>query len=414
MATNTALHRLTSAKLKHGLEAHRRYSDGGGLWLQVSKSGTRSWIFRYVIGGRVRWHGLGAYPDVTLKEARERAADLRKLVRDGVDLIVEKRAEKLRGVSFKAFATDYIKAQSPGWKNPKHRQQWTNTLTTYAYPVIGDLPIDSLDQSHILKILRPIWNGKTETANRIRSRIENILDAAKVEGLRTGENPARWRANLKHVLPKRADVAPVKNHPAMPYADVPQFMAELRIKNSTSARALEFTVLTAVRTSATIGAVWDEFDFDAKLWTVPAERADVKITDGKPRFVPLCKRALEILDSFRERTDDSPYVFPGGKLRYPLSNMAMLNLLHDMRSDFTVHGFRSSFKDWASECTRADNIVSEMALFHVVKDETERAYRRGVLLEKRRKLMRDWEGFCAQPPAKRDGVVTPFRKKERA
>lgn len=428
MASRTALNRLTPAQLKHGLELHRRYSDGGGLWLQVSKSGTRSWLFRYVIDGRVRWHGLGAYPDVTLKQARQLAEGMRGDALSGVDLIAEKRVKKLKGKTFKEFAADYIKTQSPGWKNPKHRQQWTNTLTTYAYPVIGDLPLNAIEQSHVLKILKPLWvekseGGKTETATRVRSRIENILDAAKAEGKRTGENPARWRGNLKHSLPKPRKVSPVINHPAMPFDKIPAFMTDLRKRNSTSARALEFTILTAVRTGATIGATWNEFDLDAKLWTVSPERAGVKITEegSKPKVTPLSDRAIEILGMFRERQqpDGTAYVFPGDAPKEPLSNMAMLELLRGMlgkTKGVTVHGFRSSFKDWASESTDPvyDDIVSEMALWHAIKDETVKSYRRGVLLERRRLMMGDWARYCAPPRVKRSGIATPKNKKGRA
>jgi len=429
MASRTALNRLTTAKLKHGLEPHRRYSDGGGLWLQVSKSGTRSWLFRYTIDGRVRWHGLGAYPDVSLKQARDLAEGMRSDALSGVDLIAEKRVKKLKGVTFKEFATDYIKTQSPGWKNPKHKQQWTNTLTKYAYPIIGDLPLNAIEQDHIDKILngtlwdgKTLWEGKNETATRVRSRIENILDAAKVKGHRTGENPARWRANLKHTLPKPANVAPVEHHPAMPFKQIPVFMTELRARNSTSARALEFTILTAVRTGATIGAMWSEFDFDERLWTVSPSRAGVKMKPGsKPKVTPLSDRAIQILEMFRgeQQPDGESYVFPGDIPNEPLSNMAMLELLRGMlgkTKGVTVHGFRSTFKDWASESADPvyDDIVSEMALWHVIKDETVKSYRRGYLLARRREMMDDWARYCGSASVTGKRVIRQVRRKESA
>lgn len=428
MASRTALNRLTTAKLKHGLEPHRRYSDGGGLWLQVSKSGTRSWLFRYTVAGRIRWHGLGAYPEVSLAQARQLAEGMRGDALNGIDLIAEKRVKKLKGKTFEEFATEYIKTQSPGWKNPKHRQQWTNTLTTYAYPIIGDLPLNAIEQDHVLKILRPIWNEKTETASRVRSRIENILDAAKVEGHRAGENPARWKGNLKHVLPKPTDVTPVENHRAMPFEEIPTFMVDLRMRNSTSARALEFTILTAARTGATIGALWSDFDFGKKLWTVPPDRAGVKMKLGsKPKVITLSDRAIEILKMFRGRQqpDGASHVFPGDVPNEPLSDMAMIELLRGMIPDpdedrkhlskYVTHGFRSSFKDWASESTDPvyDNIVSEMALLHTIKDKTEKAYRRGVLLARRREMMDDWARYCASAPMKRKRIIRPVRGKER-
>ncbi len=413
MTAHTQLHRLTPAMLKHGLEPHRRYSDGGGLWLQVSKSGTRSWLFQYTIGGRARWHGLGPYPDVTMKEARERAVDLRKLVREGVDPIDQRKIEALKTATFRQVAKEYIDGQAPGWRNEKHRNQWTNTLTAEVYPVIGDLPVGSIDKPLVLKVLRPIWNVKPETADRVRARIEKILDYAKSSGSRSGENPAKWRGNLEHNFPKRSKLARVKHHAALPYADIPAFMAELRDRDSISARALEFLVLTATRTTAVIGATWDEIDLTAKLWTVSPKRAGVKIEGSDSKVVPLSDRVIEILKAL-PREKNNPHLFVGAKKGQSLSNMAMLELLRGMRDGQTVHGMRSCFKDWAAESTAYENIVSEAALWHSVADKVEAAYRRGALLEKRKRLMRDWARFCAQPPAKRDGIVTPFRKKESA
>lgn len=407
------LYRLKATELKSFTE-RGRYADGGGLWFQVSAFDTRAWIFQYRLGGRVRQHGLGPYPQVRLGEAREKADGLRKLVRDGVDPIAQKKTQAVRNQTFRQMATAYIEAQSPGWRNAKHRQQWTNTLTAYVYPVLGDLSVSAVDKAQVLKVLKPIWANKPETAERIRGRIEKILDYAKSNGAREGDNPAAWKANLAHDFPERSKVARVKHHEAMPYTEVPGFMAKLRARDSISARALEFTILTAARTGAVIGATWDEVDFTAKVWTVPPDRSGVKIEGSKPKVVPLCDRAIEILKEL-PREDSNPHVFVGGEKGRGLSNMAMLSLLQGITGKGpTVHGFRSSFKDWASDHGRYDNIVSEAALWHAVADKVEAAYRRGDLLEKRRRLMRDWARCCAEPPAKRDGVVTPFHKKESA
>jgi integrase len=404
--------RLSFAKLK-SLKERGRYADGGGLWFQVSKSGTRAWVFQFTINGRVRQAGLGGYPNVSLEAARQLASDHRQLVRQGVDPIARRKVEILKTVKFGKVAAEYIEAKSPGWRNPKHRQQWTNTLGTYVYPVIGELPVAEIDKALILKVLKPIWTAKPETADRVRARIEKVLDAAKSAGLRSGENPAKWRSNLEHDFPARSKLARVKHHEALPYSKIPEFMAALRANNSISARALEFLILTATRTGAVIGATWDEIDLEANLWTVSPERAGVKIEGNDPRVVPLSDRAIEILEIV-PRIKGNPHVFPGAGAGR-LSNMAMLMLLRGMLGKgATVHGFRSAFKDWAAESTGYENIVSEAALWHSVADKVEAAYRRGALLEKRKRLMRDWALYCSRPLAKRDSILTPFRKKERA
>ncbi|MBB5051547.1 MAG: site-specific integrase [Afipia sp.] len=403
------LHRLTATQLKSFTE-RGRYADGGGLWFQVSAFNTRAWIFQYRIGGRVRQKGLGPYPQVGLEKARKKAGKCRDQLDDGIDPIADTKAQARKKTTFKQMATAYVEAQAPGWRNAKHRQQWTNTLTTYVYPDIGDEAVCDVDKTKVLKVLKPVWAKTPETAERIRGRIEKILDYAKSNGAREGDNPAAWRGNLAHDFPGRSRLARVKNHEAMPYTAVPGFMTELRKRDSISARALEFTILTAARTGAVIGATWHELDLAEKLWTVPPDRAGVKIEGNKPKVVPLCDRAITILKAL-PREDGNPHVFVGGTRGKGISNMAMLELVRGMvRKGMTVHGFRSSFKDWAAECTRYENIVSEAALWHAVADKVEAAYRRGDLLEKRRRLMRDWMNYCAQPPAKRDGVVTPLRK----
>jgi integrase len=299
-----------------------------------------------------------------------------------------------------------------GYRRRRGRQ---STLATYAYPTIGDISVAAVDTALVVKIIEPLWSTKPETGSRIRGRIESVLDWAKVRGFRLGENPARWKGHLNKALPKRSKVKPVRHHPALPYDEIPTFMGALRDSEGQSARALEFTVLTAARTGATIGARLDEVDFVNKLWTVPPERAGTKMMedDPKPRRVPLSDRAIEILKAL-PREDGNPYVFIGAKPGQPLSDMAMLELLREMRPGFVPHGFRSTFKDWCSETTNYPNEVSEQALWHSVSDEVEAAYRRGDLFEKRRRLMAQWARYCGQQETKKSGNVTPLRRKEKA
>lgn len=376
------------------------YGDGGGLYLQVAKGGSKSWIFRFMIAGKPRYMGLGSIDTFSLREARERAKEARKLVADGIDPIDARRervaaarADDAKLVSFSEAAERYIKAHTAGWKNPKHADQWRNTLTTYAYPIIGPISVAKVDTAHIMQIIEPIWTDKTETASRVRGRIESVLDWATARRYRSGENPARWRGHLDKLLPARSKVAKVRHHPAMPYTDLPEFMQRLRALDSISAKALEFTILTAVRTSEAVGATEAEIDFRAKVLTIPAERMKA----NRPHRVPLSDRALEILKT-TPREANNPYVFPGAKRGKPLSNMAMLELLQGMggTEGLTVHGFRSTFRDWAAERSRCPREIAEAALAHVVKDKTEAAYQRGDLLEKRRRLMAAWGAFMAQ------------------
>jgi integrase len=407
--------RLTALKVAKVNEPGR-YGDGGGLVLQVSKWGTKAWLFRYEREGRERQMGLGPLGTISLAEARGRAAEARKLLLDGLDPLAvrqdRRQAAQLaaaRRTTFRDCAEKYVTAQEAGWRNEKHRAQWRATLARYAYPVIGELPVASVDTSLIIKILEPIWTIKTETASRLRGRIEKVLDWAKVRGFRQGENPARWQGHLDHLLPKKTKIAAVKHHPALPYSEIPAFMAELRARDGISARALEYAILTAARTGAVIGALWTEVDLASKVWTVPPQRAGTKITgeDPKPRRVPLSDRALEILRSV-PRENGNLHVFIGGKAGEPLSNMAMLELMREMRPGFVPHGFRSTFKDWCSETTNYPNEVSEAALWHVVADDVEAAYRRGDLFEKHRRLMNDWARYCNQP-AKQSSNIRVFK-----
>jgi integrase len=383
------------------------YGDGNGLYLQVSKWQTKAWILRYQIAGKPRYMGLGSVNDFSLKEARDRARAARQQVADGNDPIEQRkekksalRADDAKRITFKDAAERYIKAHQAGWKNAKHGDQWRNTLETYAYSVIGDLPVAKVETAHVVEILEPIWNKKTETASRLRGRVESVLDWAKARHYRSGDNPARWRGHLDKLLPARSKVQKVKHHPAMPYSAIPGFMERLRGMSSISARALEFTILTGVRTGETIGAKDGEIDCAAKLWTIPGER----MKNGREHRVPLSDRAIEILQA-TPREKGSDWIFPGARKGKPLSNMAMLELLRGIDDSLTVHGFRSTFRDWAAERTSFPRELAEAALAHTLKDKTEAAYQRGDLLEKRRRLMTAWAKYAHEKPAAANNVV---------
>lgn len=378
------------------------YLDGQGLYLRVGSSGSKSWLFCFMLAGRSREMGLGSADLFSLKEARDKAHAARQKVHAGIDPIEERntskaalRANAAKSISFKEAAERFIKAHEAGWKSDKHAAQWTATLTTYAYPLIGSLHVDQIETAHIIQVLEPIWSEKTETAVRLRGRMEQVLDWAKVRGFRAGENPARWKGHLDKSFPARSKVAKVKHREALPYADMPDFMARLRNNDSISARALEFAVLTAARTGEIIGATDGEIDAKTGVWTIPADR----MKGGKEHQVPLCPRALEILKSV-PREKGNPFLFGGARKGKGLSNMAMLALLQGMDgcADLTVHGFRSSFRDWAGDMSSFPREVIEAALAHSLKG-VEAAYRRGDALAKRRKLMDAWAGYCAQPRA---------------
>lgn len=376
------------------------YADGGGLYLQVSASRAKSWVFRFKKHGRLREMGLGAVHTVSLAEARARAADCRRLRLNGIDPIEARRADQFnaklaeaKAVTFRQCADAYVEAHKPSWSNAKHVAQWSSTLETYAFPVFGNLPVQSIDVALVTKALEPIWKTKTETASRLRGRIEAVLDWATVRGYRQGDNPARWRGHLDKLLPQRAKVQKAQHHPALAYEEIGNFMAQLGEQKTTSARALEFLILTASRTGEVIGSTWHEIDFDAALWRIPAERMKAK----REHRVPLSKPAIAILKRLcTHRVGE--FVFPSAKPDKPLSNMALLKLLERMeRSDLTVHGFRSTFRDWAAERTNFPREVAEHALAHSLPDKVEAAYRRGDLFEKRRQLMEAWARFCARP-----------------
>jgi integrase len=395
-----------------------RHADGGGLHLLVKPSGARSWVYRFMLNGKARDMGIGAAGQggMTLADARDKAAALRLKVKAGIDPLEERKsaaakalaaaqAAKVAGTTFRDVADVYIAANEGSWRNPKHRQQWHNTLDRYVYPVIGELPVSDVGTAHVLKILEPIWKSKAETASRIRGRIETLLDSAKARGYREGENPARWRGHLAQILPARTRLSR-GHHKAVPYEQVPAFVAKLHEREAVAALALEFTVLTAARSGEVIGATWSEVDLDKAVWTVPANRMKA----AKEHRVPLSPRAVEMLKGLQPL--GRKWLFPGTK-GGKLSGMAMTMLMRRMKVEATVHGFRSAFRDWAAECTGYAHEVAEMALAHTIENKVERAYRRGDLFEKRRRLMDDWATYCATTGAA-GAKVTPIRKVDAA
>jgi integrase len=402
------LNRL-SAKAVESIKERGYFADGGGLYFRVSGFDTRSWAFRYTRGGKAREMGLGPYPDVSLKEARERASEARGLLRDGIDPIEQRQATKSAmlaaresALTFDQCAAAYIAAKEHGWKNAKHGEQWRNTLATYANPVIGSMLVRDVEQTHILQILEPIWTAKTETASRLRGRIESVLDYAIARGYRKGENPAKWRGHLDKILAAPRAVAKVEHHAALPYVEVGAFMAALRGQAGTAARALEFAILTAARSGEVRGATWGEIDLDAAIWTIPAGRMKAK----KEHAVPLSPPAVALLRALPRTGGD--LVFPGMKEGRPLSDMSLTAVLRRMeRGDLTAHGFRSTFRDWAGETAACPREVAEHALAHQLKDKAEAAYARGTLFDKRRRLMADWAHYCATVATV--ASVTPIR-----
>jgi integrase len=382
------------------------YADGGGLYLRVTPEGARNWVLRYMLNRRPRWMGLGPLALFGLADARAKALDARRKRHEGIDPIEARRAERTRqlldtakSITFRECGESYIASHKAAWRNEKHKYHWSATLNTYAYPLIGGLPVQSMDTGLVLKVLEPIWTTKPETASRVRQRIENVLDFAKVRGYRDGENPARWRGHLDKLLPARSKVRRVEHLAALPYAALPPFLANLRRREAAAARALEFLILTAARTGEVIGARWNEIDLVDKTWTVPAARMKAH----REHRVPLSPRALAILQEMQPArlTDDrNAYVFLGPRPGKPLSNMAFLMLLRRMGlDDLTVHGFRATFKTWASERTSFQNEIVEAALAHVIGDKVEQAYRRGDMFEKRRRLMYAWADYCGKPAA---------------
>lgn len=409
------VNRLTALQVQK-LSKPGYHADGAGLHLCVKASGGKSWIFRYRFGGKEREMGLGPLHTVSLAEAREKALAQRKMLLDGIDPLTAKHASEVQRklaeasvITFDTAATSYIASHRAGWKNEKHAAQWENTLTTYASPVFGSLPVAGITTPLVLRVLQPIWTTKTETASRVRGRVEKVLDWCKTQGYRTGDNPAAWRGHLENLLSAPQKTKKVEHHPALPWREVGAFMQELRTMPGTAALATEFIILTNCRTSEAINATWAEFDLGEKRWTIPAERMKA----AKEHVIPLSEPALAVLQRLKAEAKEGEFVFPGGKKNTALSNMACLALLKRMgRGDLTVHGFRSSFRDWAGEATAHPREVIEHAMAHQLKDKAEAAYARGSLLERRRVLMADWAQYCAQPAA--TGVVVPLQSAKSA
>ena len=371
------------------------YAVGDACYLQIAAGGTRSWVLRYTLNGRARYMGLGSANLVSLAEARAKARDARRLLLDKIDPIEARRAqhrerllETARGKTFRDCTEGYIASHEAGWRDPRSHKQWVRSLISYVYPRIGDLSIAAIDTALVLAVLEPIWKTKPETASRVRGRIEGVLDWAKARGYRDGENPARWRGHLDHLLPARNKVRRVKHFAALPYAGLPALMAKLRAQPELPARALEFLILTAARTGEVLGAQWDEID--GNVWTVPAERMKA----GKPHRVPLSDRVVEILASLPR---EGELIFVGARTS-AVSNPHQLKraLQRTGYDNITVHGFRSTFRDWAAETTAYPNHVVEMALAHAIGNGVEAAYRRGDLFEKRRELMAAWADYCSK------------------
>ncbi|MGE5565879.1 MAG: tyrosine-type recombinase/integrase [Parcubacteria group bacterium] len=381
MATTNKLQAMQVSKLsKPGL-----FSDGEGLYLRVD-SGKRG-VFIYHRHGKRKEMGLGPLSDVSLAQARELKREARQLVRAGKDPIEERKRARIGSITFGEFIEAELDVLEKGWSNPKHRQQWRNTLRTYAANC-WEVPVNQIETQHVEKALRPIWLTKPETAKRLRGRIERLLDSAKAKGLRSGENPARWRGHLKSIMATHPRSAR-KHHAALPFDALPAFMERLRGLEAVSARALEFTILTAARTSEVLGATWDEIDLEKRIWTVPGGRMKMRAEHQ----VPLSDAAVKLLEGLKEL--GGKWVFPGTLADKPLSNMSMQMLLRRMKVPVTPHGFRSTFRDWAGEATDHSREVAEAALAHKVGNEVERAYRRGNSLEKRRVMMADWATYCS-------------------
>lgn len=378
-----------------------RHGDGGGLYLNVGPGGGRRWVFLFRWRGKLREMGLGSARSITLARARERAAEARARVAEGVNPITAKKASQAVP-EFGEFASEVIDSLAPQWRNPKHKDQWKSTLANDA-AALGRLPVDKIETEDVLGVLKPIWSSKPETASRVRGRIEKVLDAAKAKGFREGENPARWKGHLANLLPARQKLTR-GHHAAMPYAELAEFSEALKRREGVSARALEFLILTAARSGEVRGACWSEIDLEGKIWTVPAERMKA----GKAHRVPLSDAALALIESLRPLSGGEPsaILFPGYRGK-PLSDMSLTAVLRRMdipAEKASVHGFRSSFRDWAGEATAFPREVAEAALAHAVGDAVERAYRRGDALEKRRRLMESWAHFCTSTAAEAEVI----------
>ncbi|MEJ1357885.1 MAG: integrase arm-type DNA-binding domain-containing protein [Candidatus Sedimenticola sp. (ex Thyasira tokunagai)] len=393
--------KLTAAKVRQENKPGW-YADGAGLYLQVSPTLSKSWVYRYQVGGKERRHGLGRYSEndtqrgLTLNKARKAAKACRDLRDNGTDPIDHKRQQEalkaladVKGMTFKDCADKYIESHRRGWKSPKHAQQWENTLATYAMPTIGALSVKDVDVGLVLQVLEAIWHEKPETATRVRQRVESVLDWATARGYRKGENPARWKGHLDKLLPKRSKVQKVKHHKAMPYMDVSEYYIDLLTHETMAARALSFIILTGVRSSEAREAAWSEIDLEAGVWVIPAER----MKSGRSHRVPLTDEAVSLLEKVKPFSRDG-LVFPGMKRNHSISAAALRKHFKDQHPTLTIHGFRSSFRDWCAEQTNYPRELAEAALAHSLRDQTEAAYQRGDMLERRRKVMEAWAVYC--------------------
>jgi integrase len=389
------------------------YPDGEGLYLQVRTSGAKDWFYRYEVDGKGRKRGLGSYPTISLEQARDDALECRQLRQQGIDPVDYAKAQRqkealdeAKSFTFKECALAYINSHQQGWKNRKHESQWRNTLDTYAYPTIGDIGVQDIDIGLVLDVLEPIWYQKTETASRVRQRIENILDWATVKQYRSGDNPALWRGRLDKLLPKRVKVQKPVHFPAMDYRELPGYFQALRKRDSVATRALAFTILTAARNGEARAVTSDELDLKGKVWTIP----DNRMKADREHRVPLSAEALKIIkemEPFKRHTDH--FIFPGQAHAKPISEASLLKIVKQQDKTLTVHGFRSTFRDWCAEQTSFPREVAEAALAHSIRDKTEAAYQRGDLFEKRRRLMDQWMQYCLKGKGK--AKVVPIRKK---
>ncbi len=414
------LNKLSATKVK--MEKSKGwYHDGGGLYLQVSETGAKSWVFCYMLNKRERQMGFGEANTVSLAEARLKMAECRKLLVDKIDPIDARKAvrnkarqDEANKITFEECAKAYIDAHIKSWRNTAHINQWPGFFKNHVYPTIGNTAVSDINIELVLKVLEPLWNTKTVTGKRVRQRIEKVLDWAKVRGYRHGENPARWRGNLDHLLAPPSKIWKVKHFNALPHVEVGEFVQTLRKQPGLDGCALEFAILTATRTSETLGAKWSEMDFQNKVWVIPAER----MKSGKEHRIPLSDQIIAVMERAKKLTKyttwidgtwkqaESEFIFSGRKRIKPLSNMTMLALLRRMeRQDITVHGFRSTFRDWVAERTNFPREVAEAALAHAVENKVEAAYFRSDLFDKRRKLMEAWGKYCDTPSVKQDGVV---------
>src|SRR5262245_45103766 len=389
-------HRLTAVKVAR-TRAPGTYGDGGSLYLRIAPGDSKQYVFRYIRDGPLHDMGIGPTHTLTLVEARERATEARKLLLDGIDPLQAKRARfaALRAadasaVTFRQCTEDFIKANEVKWTNAQHRREWSWSLRKYVYPIIGSMPVAAIDTPLVLKVLKPIWEKTPETASRVRGRIENVLGWATVHHYRAGDNPARWGGLLEHALPARSKIAKVEHHAALPYAEIGAFVAKLRQDSGVAAACLQFITLTAARLDEARSATWDEIDLPNRIWIVPAPRMKA----DKEHRVPLSAGAVVILKQMQE-IQQSDYVFPGRLEGRPIGDNTIWRLAKEAAgSDITIHGLRSSFRDWAAERTSFPREVAEMALAHAIPNAVERAYRRSDLFEKRRKLMGTWAEFC--------------------